>query len=107
MPVTVPVWSAVNLTPTLVAFLSESLGVAGIALGAKMVHGQVFGAAPTVTPGPGVSRLPLSSAARLLIVTWPEERGVQLYVHAERPVAGCQVVPPSTDTSTPPTTPPP
>ena len=52
-------------------------------------------------------RLPLSSTARLRIVTAPELPGVQAYVHVPRPLAGCQVGPPSTVTSTPPTTPPP
>src|SRR5262245_22784135 len=59
-----------------------------------------------VTPADGVSRLALSSAARLLMVTKPEPIAVQLYVHVPRPLAGCHVTPPSTDTSTPPTTPP-
>src|ERR1700704_4665632 len=37
----------------------------------------------------------------------PCTEGVQKYIQDSRPLAGCQVVPPSTETSTPPTTPPP
>ena len=52
--------------------------------------------------------LPMSSTARDLIVTGP---WLAVVVHAicqlVRPVAGRHVVPPSTDTSTPATTPPP
>jgi hypothetical protein len=51
--------------------------------------------------------LPLSSTARVRTVTGPLPATVHVYVHCERPVAGCQVVPPSVETSTPPTTPPP
>src|SRR5262245_33833536 len=37
----------------------------------------------------------------------PGAVGVKVYVQVARPTAGCQVSPPSVDTSTPPTTPPP
>src|SRR5215471_8370112 len=60
----------------------------------------------TVTPAPEVSRLPLSSTALLLIVTEPKPAGVQEKLQFAWPVAGCHVVPPSTETSTPATTPP-
>src|SRR5438067_2869986 len=102
-----PSWSAVNLTPTLTAALSDCDGVGGVTVDAQIVHGQALGATVTATPLPGVSRLPLSSTARLLIVTLPVLDGVQLYVQLARPLAGCHVVPPSVDTSMPPTTPPP
>src|SRR5215510_11858287 len=59
----------------------------------------------TATPGEGVSRLPESSTARLRIVTLPSTVGVQLYDQFEVPLARCHVLPPSTDTSTPPTWP--
>ena len=49
----------------------------------------------------------LSSVARLISVTCPLEPGVQLHVQSLVPEAGCQVAPPSTETSTPATTPPP
>src|SRR5256885_2077878 len=61
----------------------------------------------TVTPAPGFSRLAVSSTALALILIEPKVKTVQLYDQVSRPFAGCQVRPPSTDTSTPPTTPPP
>src|SRR5712692_5709196 len=54
----------------------------------------------TATPADGVSRLALSSTARLLIVTGPEPFAGQLYDQFVVPVVGCQVAPPSTETST-------
>ena len=62
---------------------------------------------PGPVPGSRPSRFPLSSAARLRTVTWPLAVGVQVKLQLSRPVAGCQLAPPSTDTSTPPTRPPP
>src|SRR6266542_6233857 len=56
----------------------------------------------TVTPAEGVSTLPESSLARDLIVTLPSAAGVQEYVHEPVPVARCQEIPPSTETSTAP-----
>src|SRR6185437_179209 len=55
----------------------------------------------------GVSRLALSSTARVSIVTWPGVLGIQVKDQLPRPVAGCQVCPPSVETSTPATMPPP
>src|SRR5438270_11327412 len=52
-------------------------------------------------------RLALSSTARVSICAAPVAAGAQLYVQAPVPWAGCQVLPPSTETSTPATTPPP
>ena len=52
-------------------------------------------------------RLPLSSAALLSIVTAPGSRGIHVYVHESRPDAGCHLDPPSTETSTAATRPPP
>src|SRR5215813_11226715 len=60
----------------------------------------------TVTRVDGVSMLALSSVARLTRVIVPVVVGVQLKLHEIVPVTGCHVVPPSTDSSTPPTTPP-
>src|SRR6185312_949719 len=59
----------------------------GVVLVPHTEHGQL-----TVidVPAEGVSRLPLSSTARVLVV----------------PVAGCQLAPPSVETSTPATVPP-
>src|SRR6266542_1290431 len=49
---------------------------------------------------------PLSSIARLCSVAVPEVDATQLYDQLVVPMAGCQVLPPSVDTSTPATTPP-
>ena len=43
----------------------------------QIEQGQVRAVTLTVTPAPGVSRLPLSSAARVLIVALPVAPGVQ------------------------------
>ena len=72
-----------------------------------MEHGQARACTETLTPLVGVSILPLSSVARDRIVALPTADGTQEYVHCSRPLAGCQVNPPSTETSTLPTTPPP
>src|SRR5262249_61041839 len=69
-----------------------------------MEHGH---ATLTVTPADGVSRFPLSSAALVRIVVVGLPCATQLYDQLVVPVAGCQVVPPSVETSTPATTPPP
>src|ERR1700730_9748017 len=61
----------------------------------------------TDTPALGDSRLPLSSTARLLMVAGPGRPVFQEYVHDVVPLAGCQVEPPSVETSTPASTPPP
>src|SRR5262247_1823999 len=53
-----------------------------------------------------VCAFPLSSTARLLIVACPGA-GVQLKLHAVVPVAALKLAPPSTDTSTRATVPPP
>src|SRR5947208_10240872 len=106
MPLIVPATLARNLTPTSTRFVSEATP-SGTALGLQMVAVVAVGAGTvTVTPADGVSMLPLSSTARLFSVTKPVTSGVQLYVQLSRPLAGCQVTPPSVDTSTPPTTPP-
>jgi hypothetical protein len=60
----------------------------------------------TVTPLLGVSRFPLSSTARLIRVVVPTVVGVHVALQGERPVAGCHVLPPSPENSTPPTAPP-
>src|SRR5689334_21909627 len=48
---------------------------------------------------------PLSSVARTLTVAGPASAGTHAYDQLCQPVAGCQVEPPSVETSTPPTTP--
>src|SRR5258705_3096909 len=58
-------------------------------------------------PVPAASRLPLSSTARLRTAGAVLDSDFQRYVQRVVPSAGCQVAPPSVDTSTPATTPPP
>src|SRR5262249_29964746 len=72
----------------------------------QILHGQVRGATVTVTPAEGVSILPLSSTALLRMLMLPDLVGSQLKLHDERPPAGCHG-PPSIETSTPASTPPP
>src|SRR3981081_275096 len=92
--------------PTSMAWPSFAEGFAGTAFAGKSVHGQARGLTVTPTLDDGLSRLPLSSTARLRIVVAPETPGVHEYVQLAAPVALCQVVPPSVETSTPATTPP-
>src|SRR5664280_711176 len=104
-----------NFIPTLIAEPSLNWP-AGVSVGWNTVHGQL-GATGAVTvtfttfgdppPVPAVSRFPESSNARLLIVAGPCAPGVQEYVQLVVPVAGFQVVPRSTETSTPAMLPPP
>src|SRR5712664_637339 len=104
MPLSVPKLSLVNLTPTSMALPSPESADLGVTFGPQMEHGH---ATLTDTPAAGVSRLPLSSTARDLIgvdgTPWATHEYDQLVV----PVAGCQLEPPSVETSTPATTPPP
>ena len=62
--------------------------------------------ASIVTGAVGVPILALSSVARARIEMVPPDGAVNEYVHVPRPVARRQVVPPSVETSTPPTLPP-
>src|SRR5690349_13228361 len=61
----------------------------------------------TLISARGSCTFPLSSIARLLIVTGPGVVGVQVKLHAVVPVAALKVAPPSTETSTRATDPPP
>src|ERR671930_1574400 len=98
MPEIEPKLSALNFTPTSTGEASPASGVPGVTLVPHSEHGQVT---LTVTPGPGVCRLPLSSTARHLIVVdglpWATHVNDQLAV----PVASCQVATPSVGNSTP------
>src|SRR5664279_5926720 len=100
----VPKVSVVNLTPTSTLLPSPESIPPGVALVPHTEHGQVT---VTVVPVEGVSRLPLSSTARVWIVLVGTPWAIQLYVQLVVPVAGCQVEPPSVETSTPATLPPP
>ena len=57
--------SVLNFTPTSVAAASPESACAGVVLVPQIEQGQLT---LTVVPAPGVSRLPLSSTARDLIV---------------------------------------
>ena len=86
----------------------------GVLVDWKIVQGQTAGPdEPTVIVTaleaggvPAVSIFPVSSNPRLLIVTVPLEEGVHVKLQLVVPVATCHVTPPSTETSTPATTPP-
>src|SRR3989442_1544018 len=91
-----------NFKPSSTAFGSEMLGRRGVVVPSQMLQGHVT---LTVIPAPGVSRLPLSSIARLLITFDAALDGIQWYVQLAPPVVRCHVVPPSTETSTPATMP--
>ena len=99
------------MTPDLDAAASpESAACRGDVPVPQIEHGQVT---LTVVPADGVSRLPLSSTARVLIVVDrvavgdPGVAPGDGVLRLDIVVAGCQVVPPSVETSTPATTPPP
>src|SRR5229473_3568467 len=82
--------------------------MAGVPVPLNTVHGQLGAVTLTVIPAAGTSMFPLSSVARVLIVAVPRVVGVHVYVQLSRPAStGCHVEPPFTDTSTPPTAPPP
>src|SRR4051794_15557367 len=101
MPLMKPLMSLLNFTPSSTAFPSVLLGRLGTIDGCqRLVHGQVPGVTDTGTLGPGGSTLPLSSMARLRIVTEPVALGIQSKVHVDTPWAVCHVVPPSTETWT-------
>src|SRR5215467_6410316 len=103
-----PSTSLLNCMPSSTALVSELLGTVGTELGLQtLVHGHSPCAIDTVLPAPAVSRLPLSSIARALMVAVPGTPGVQSKVHSDVPCAAFHVVPPSTETSTPATMPPP
>ncbi len=106
----VPSIVARKRTPTSIAVASASAGLAGTAL-PKIVHGQVR--ASTISEDvTGLLNLALSSVARTLSAKVPGAFGVNAYDQvtldaAAANCAGCQLDPPSVDTSTPATTPPP
>src|SRR6185295_10789341 len=79
----------------------------GLAEEGQSVQGHPAGMMFTVVTADGCSRLPVSSTARLMMFAAPRTPGLQLNVQLSRPDARRHVDPPSTETSTPPTTPPP
>ena len=99
----VPATSVRNFTPSSVATASGSAVTAGTGVPLQMfdpVGGCPVPPPPPSSP-PGTSRFPLSSTARDSTCTVPLAPGVHVYDQLPVPRAGCHVVPPSTDTSTP------
>ena len=75
----VPSTSLRNLTPSSTGDGSITLAVPGTIEDLNNDgHGQSLAATVTLMPAPAASMLPLSSIARLLIVTWPSAPGTQL-----------------------------
>src|SRR5258705_1609566 len=108
MPVMKPATSLLNFTPSSTALVSAALGRTGTVDGFhRLVQGQLPAMIATVTPLLATSGLPLSSNARLRIVVTPITPGDQSKLQIEVPSAPCHVAPPSTETSTLATTPPP
>ena len=69
--------------PSSTELRSALLVTLGIVVSGQMVQGQTYGCGGpmmTETPAPGVSMLPLSSSARLLITAGPCVTGVHSYV---------------------------
>src|SRR6266852_4717883 len=84
MPAIVPPTSDRNFTPSSTELSGPLSAMPGAADDAQIV--KLDGCdTVTVVPALGVSRLPLSSTARLLIVTVPELAGVQANVQLSRP----------------------
>src|SRR3954463_1629950 len=103
-----PSMSLLNFTPSSYGLGSAALGLVGtIEAFHRFGHGPAPTTTDTVMPPPADSRLPLSSTARLRSVADPSAPGDQSKLQVVVPCAACHVVPPSTDTSTLATTPPP
>src|SRR6185503_10117280 len=104
-----PSTSALNFVPSSIdAGSLSSSGAGGTAAALQMLHGHDGEEEMVIdTPADGVSMLPLSSNERLLIETLPLPLTVQLNDQAVVPAAGVHVAPPSVETSTPVTSPPP
>ena len=107
----VPATSDLNFTPSSTELSGPWSVTTGVDVLVQMVLQLLVHPLPPPPPitvtlvlPAGVSRLPLSSTARLRITALLPE-AVQEYVQIPCPVAGCQFVPPSVETSTPPMTP--
>src|SRR5262245_22897677 len=95
-----------NFTPISMGLASLIEGLAGVTDEFQIEQGNVRCPTLMVRPAPGVSVFTLSSMARDLMVWDPSAVGMNVKLHEVVPAARFQVVPPSTDTSTPATTPP-
>src|SRR3954462_12848035 len=109
MPEMNPFTSLLKRTPSSTAPESTKLITRGRAVAGshRLVHGQLLAATETVMLLMAVWMLPLSSMARLWISTEPVADGIQSNVQFDCPCAGRQGAPPSNETSTPATAPPP
>ena len=88
--------------PSSVELASPSSAFCGVDVADHIVQGQDRAAViVSATPPDGICMLPLSSNARLLMVTEPEPVAVHWNDQLVVPTAASQVVPPSVDTSTP------
>ena len=91
--------SARKRMPSWIDCGSVCAGTGGTTLSPQMLHGHSRSTI-TCTLAGGDWMLPLSSIARLMIVTSPLPVAVQLNVQFDRPEACAHVAPPLTDTST-------
>src|SRR3954471_14863961 len=104
-----PFESARNFIPSSTDAVSpSSIGAGGTTEASQTEQGHDF-VPPivTATPAEGVSTLPVSSKPRLRIVVGPDPETVHANDQVVVPDAARHVVPPSVDTSTPETIPPP
>src|SRR6266516_473556 len=102
MPVTYPSVCAKNFTPSSTDGVSVVAGVAGVRL-PKMLYRAVMASCTVDVDAP---MLALSSTARAWIGWVARPLAKKVYVQLAVPEAGCQLTPPSVDTSTPATNPP-
>src|ERR1700704_6420437 len=97
----VPAASLLKRTPSSVARPSLESAFVGTVLGAQIEHGhETFAVFPTR----GLSTFALSAEARVRMTVPGCPWAIHGYVQLLVPDAGCQVVPPSVETSTPATT---
>src|SRR6185436_11353078 len=103
-----PLTSLRNFNPRLTGLESSTSGTAGTVPDRHNDgHGQLPPSTLTVSTVAGFCRFPLSSIARASTLVWPSAPGVHSKLHDAAPCAARHVVPPSTDSSTPATMPPP
>jgi len=93
--------------PVILTVVPINKGVSGVGNVIVEVGVVVSWITVTVICAVGSCTFPLLSTARLLIVAEPGVAGVQLKLHEVVPVAALKVAPPSTETSTRATVPPP
>src|SRR5688572_1657926 len=91
--------------PSSTEFGSASTPLLGVTPG-HSEHGHAAPPITKVTVVGALCRLPLSSTPRTRTVADPVDGPTQVYDQLARPEAGCQVLPPSVETSMPATTPP-